>query len=343
VAYRLGVFGFFDHPQLPHSNFALLDQLAALRWIKHNIYRFGGDRHQVTVSGESAGANNIYSLLASPLAQGLFQRVIHQSGGSVLNARTTRAENRVLGQRLADSLVGSHHATPLEAMRQIPATEVQNASEEIYAGHYFDPVIDGHSVLKPLGQALEDNEFLAVDLMIGTNADEWLMYLEEDQTVAGWLAENVSIEKNNLIAATLDPSQTRSEQLDTLITGYNFVCPSMTLAQAVARRGGKTWMYYFSRQRIGEQAATMGAYHGAELPYVFNTHDNWLPTDADDHRLTQAMMTYWAQFVKNGDPNVHDLPAWPVYKKPGDSVQVLDADITHQMHSSQALCSVLRP
>jgi para-nitrobenzyl esterase len=133
------------------------------------------------------------------------------------------------------------------------------------------------------------------------------------------------------------------EKQDRLITAYNFVCPTMYLAQRVRDRGGRSWLYYFSRQREGEQAARMGAYHGAELPYVFDTHDDWLPTNDLDRRLTDTIMSYWVNFARSGEPNAKQLTTWPLFDRLSARVLRLDTQINSQVHESLALCDVLLP
>ena len=145
--------------------------------------------------------------------------------------------------------------------------------------------------------------------------------------------------RRHVLPADGDPAQLQ----DMLMSAYNFVCPSMHLADQVGRRGGRSWFYYFSRVREGELARSMGAYHGAELPYVFNTHDDWLPTNAADLELTQAVMDYWINFVRSGDPNGAPLPDWPLFDRKAGSVLRLDSEISALQHESLAICNILMP
>ena len=102
-------------------------------------------------------------------------------------------------------------------------------------------------------------------------------------------------------------------------------------------------MYQFNKVREGELAGAMGAYHGAELPYIFDTHDNWLPTDDKDRQLTGVMMRYWRNFARSGDPNAKDLPSWPPYASSGKTFQLLDTDIGQSKNNSLPLCDALQP
>ena len=348
VAYRVGALGFFAHPQLEHTNFALFDQIAALRWIHNNIKAVGGDPANVTVAGESAGANDIEYLLTSPLADGLFQRVIHQSGGSSMLDRSSKEKAAELGEQLASKVLGIESAGTFDGMREIPAQTILTAVGEVYAEQYFDPVIDGRSVSMSVRDAVEKGAVPNIDLLIGSNADEWTIYLDPAETVAAWLSKNLSESDAQAMINLLDSdsiykNESPAKHLDRLITAQNFVCPSLKLAQAVSMAGGQSWVYYFAKVREGALAATMGAYHGAELPYVFNTHDDWLPTDAADHELTDSLMNYWVQFMKTGNPNTAGLPEWPAYSNTGDPVQNLNTLIKPETHSSQKLCEILMP
>ena len=348
IPYRLGVFGFFPYPGLSQANFALLDQIAALKWIQDNITTLGGDPEKVTVSGESAGANNIEFLMASPLAKGMFRRAIHQSGGSVMRERAGHEGAAELARRLLAKVSADGSPDNLVAARATAANEILSAVDEIYGDHYFDPVVDGDSVTLSVADAVKQGALTAVDLLIGSNADEWTIYLDPNETVSAWLHKNLSVSDVEAIQAVLQSDavyrqESPRKHLDRLITGQNFTCPSLKLAQAVARAGGQSWVYYFSKVREGELAATMGAYHGAELPYVFDTHDDWLPTDAADHRLTDEMMNYWVQFIKTGNPNVSGMSLWPTYAVRGDQVQNLGVEINPEPHSSQNLCDILMP
>ena len=341
IAYRLGVFGFFAHPGLEQANFGLLDQMAALRWVGDHIAAAGGDPANVTVMGESAGANNITHLLASPLANGLFSRAIHQSAGWALLGRTTHEQHAARGMQLQQNLTGSRGS--IQQLRQLPAAELLAGAEEVYAGHFFDPVIDGHSLTRPVAEVLSSGSFPPIDLLIGSNADEWLMYLDRDQSPEQWIQDELTPAQGEAIRPIVRSLGGGLRALDRLVTARQFVCPSMSLAASIATHGGRSWFYYFARQREGQRAATMGAYHGAELPYVFDTHDSWLPTDAVDKNLTDAMMSYWVNFARSGNPNGPGLPPWPPFDRNKGNVLRLDARISAEAHVSLPLCDILLP
>ena len=346
IAYRLGVFGFFSHPELQHANFALLDQIAALKWLKNNIAAVGGDPDLITVSGESAGANNLSYLMASPLAQGLFQRVIYQSGGWAVEGTQYKHELDAKGLELSELVGEQHDSNPasnvsIAKLRSLPASQVLNAAGKTYVGHFFDPVIDEQSISESVQSLMAKSKLPKVDLLIGSNANESRMYIPKGTTLQGWLTDNYPAEKVAEIQTQLELSSTELELLDQLMTAQSYACPSIKVAQSALEKSSNVWMYYFSKVRDSDLAREMGAYHGAELPYMFGTHDDWLPTDQSDWALSDAMMDYWAQFVKTGNPNFTGSTAWPNYDADNESVLQLDSAIKAIEHPSKALCELL--
>lgn len=357
IAYRLDVFGFFSHPDLATANFGLLDQVAALEWVQKHIAAFGGNPANVTVFGESAGAASIGYLLAAPVARGLFARAIHQSAGYQYVTTDTREAFLATGRALEQAVLApardsagntDNPSGGLAALRRVPAEQLLAAAEAVFgnsvSAYRPDVVIDGSVVLEPFAASVAAGRVAAVDLLIGTNADEWRMYLENDPEAQ--LEQRLDALAESAPAAAAMIRETRAEAgsiraLDRLITAEQFVCPSLALAQAVAAAGGSSFVYYFDRVRDSPAARRMGAYHGAELPYVFDTHDDWLQTDAIDRRLTAEIMQYWTSFARTGQPQDDDLPEWPAFAagtaetmRLGDALRVLP-------HPERALCAAM--
>jgi para-nitrobenzyl esterase len=343
IAYRVGVFGFFSHPSLVPANFGLLDQVSALQWVTDNIENIGGDSQKITVMGESAGANNIDYLMVMPSSKGLFSRVIHQSGGSSLTNRSVREAHLALGHVFAQQTVGDDVDDPIRAMRQLPADTILEAADTVFKNHYFDAVVDGHSVRESIMDDLRDGKIHAVDLLIGSNDDEWLMDTGDQPDIEGWLDAEVAPSSVDTLHAILADEIDDRRKLDLLRTAKYYVCPSLVLAQEVSNVGRRAWVYHFTRQREGDLAATMGAYHGAELPYVFDTHDDWLPTVEADHRLTKVMQSYWVNFATNGNPNQSGLQPWLPFKSDSRKIQSIGDRLYSSEHPSQPLCAFLSP
>lgn len=343
IAYRLGVFGFLSHPELLHApapaNFGLLDQIAALRWVREHIGSFGGDPGNVTLFGESAGAADIGYLLSSPLAEGLFQRAISESGGYLLQETATLADAAAAGRALAQALRG---APDLAALRRRPALEILAAAKSTLGQHDFGPVPDGVTVTAAPASALARHG-VTVDLLIGSNENEDYMYVDGDPDgLASELAALPEAARPALAALVAGEPDVRRAR-DRLWTLVSMRCPSYLLAASAASRGHQSWVYRFSRVRAGPGGTALLAYHGAEIPYVFDTHDPWLPTGPEDRRLTEAMLGYWARFARSGNPNAPGLPAWPAFAGASpESLELGDA-IRAEVAPDAALCRASAP
>lgn len=343
IAYRLGAFGYFSHPAFEHSNFGLLDMVEALRWINQNSIAIGGDPTRITLMGESAGAGNIDYLMAIPASKGLFSRAIHQSSGSAMSNRATKEDDTVLGIALAKKLLATEITDVAQELRQIPADTVLYASEVIYKDHYYDNAVDGQSVLEPLVDTIKAKKLHTTELLIGSNEHESLMYLNENLSVEEWLQSEANSEDIMALQLLVDHFPNEQDQLNMLSTAKTFLCPALRLAEEISGMRGHSWVYYFNRQRDGEMAATMGAYHGAELPYVFDTHDDWLPTSQVDRQLTDLIKRYWVNFATTGNPNDDDLTFWPQFTAQIPKVITLGDTIDVSTHSQAALCEFLGP
>ncbi|WP_439101236.1 carboxylesterase/lipase family protein, partial [Congregibacter sp.] len=288
VAYRLGVFGFLTHPSSPNRNFALHDLAVALSWIRDNVAAFGGDPDRITLMGESAGAANASHLMVSPLSAGTARGLIHQSAGWQFDGVADLSAAMALGTKLEAVLV--HDGGGLASMREASADSVLAAAGAVYRDFYFSPVLDPVSLPRTLGELAAEGDLPAFDLLVGSNADEALMYIEPGETVKGWLDAR-RVGRRDAVLAQLDAETSDQQRLNDLRSAAQFACPSMRFADAVVATGGRVFMYRFDRVRDGFEA--VGAYHGAELPYVFDTHDYWLPTSAVDRSLTHQLLEYW--------------------------------------------------
>ncbi len=324
IAYRLGVFGFFSHPELNDANFGLWDQLAALRWLQDNIARFGGDPARVTVFGESAGAEDVLALMASPAANGLFHGAILQSTagfGIGSDSAPSLDDEQQRGVATA-SLFGIDGDDALTGLRKLPAAELLAGYEEEFAAYYHSPAIDGTLLDKSVWETVQDGELAPLPFIIGSNADEWYAYTAEDAgpaRLAATVAGTEYLNHPDTIEAVSEERDYR-EAIDRVASAEAMHCPSQILAAVQAQRERNTWVYYFSRIRDGDAGRKVRAYHGAELPYVFGTHDPWMTTTNTDILLTDVMMKYWTRFAATGEPNSPTLPRWPVFATSGGVV-----------------------
>jgi para-nitrobenzyl esterase len=335
IAYRHGVFGFFGHPELGDAaNFGLLDQIAALRWVQAHIAGFGGDAGNVTIFGESAGAANIGYLMASPMAQGLFRRAISQSGGYQLLERRSLADLEALGETLAAALPGS---PDLAGLRRLDSATILAAANSALKDHDWGPVVDGVVVPPPVS-AQEPPRVTPVDLLIGTNRDEWYMYVDDDPAARDAAIDRIPAAARPALRSLAAAEASVRKGHDRAVTFANMVCAGYQMAGAVQRAGGRAYVYRFDRVRPGPGGERLLAYHGAEIPYVFDTHDDWLATDDVDRRLTGTLIDYWSNFARTGDPNADGLPAWPAYDATDARVMALGDTTAPQPAPDHALC-----
>ena len=316
IAYRLGVFGFFSHPGIEGealANFGLWDQVAALRWIQRNIAKFGGDPSRITVFGESAGAQDIVALMASPLAGGLFHGAILQStAGFGLGRRAAPSleTERRRGEDTA-AIFGFDGDDSLARLRAVPADELLAKYEERFACYYHSPAVDGELVTRSIWEVITSGELADIPFIIGSNADERYggtpANAGEDDVARAMQATDW-LDSPATLAAVADEADYR-ERIDRISAADGMLCPS----QFLASRYDDAYVYHFSRVREGEGGAAVRAYHGAELPYTFGTHPDWMTTTDVDRKLTGQMLGYWTAFAATGNPNAGGLPGWPAF------------------------------
>jgi para-nitrobenzyl esterase len=333
VNYRLGVFGFFSHPELTKEsehhasgNYGLMDQVAALQWVQKNITGFGGDPRRVTVFGDSAGSSSISNLMGSPRAMGLFQRAIGESGAWMgISLTHTRAlvEAEQTGLRMAEEL----QAQGLEDLR------AKSAEDLLKGGRAGGPVIDGWLLPEDVGTIFAQGKQNDVPLLCGSNKDEGTFFLQP--TTAEKYIERSRARFGDQADAFLklypagSDEEANTSQLAAFRDELAFVMRIWVRAQKKTGYS-KAFLYYFTHEPpppVGSSSRSglgSGATHGAEAQYVFQNllaPRAW--TDVD-HEVSDMLSSYWVNFAMKGDPNGKGLARWPAFDaKKSDGPMVL--------------------
>lgn len=321
--YRLGRYGFFAHPGLAAEglggNFGLLDQIAALKWVRDNIARFGGDSANVTLFGESAGGISVHSLLRTPLSRGLFAKAIVQSGGGRDGILPTPslADASKIGEAFAPGLTAAQ-------LRALPAEKVTSnlSLMTMTQPGYSGPMVDGKTILgSPIDGALA-GAYARIPVMIGANsADGFPFPADKDAAFAPFGAQAAQAR------ALYDPEGKYSPLRVAVATSADrmFIEPARAIAQALAPHQ-PVYLYRFSYAVPSVQAMWGGAPHASEIPYVFDTVQyrrlpKMIPEEAAVAKLTHR---YWINFAKTGRPDSEDVPAWPRVTANATTVQIID-------------------
>ncbi|MEM9572630.1 MAG: carboxylesterase family protein [Pseudomonadota bacterium] len=354
INYRLGVLGYIAHPALSaddprgvSGNYGLLDQVAALEWVRDNIEIFGGDPHNVTIFGESAGAQSVTEIMAAPMSEGLFHKAILQSGASSYNGNglTTAIDGRLtMHEAGLDFFEGLAPANATAAdLRALSATDIiAHIPNKRHLGGYVLPTVDGVVIPKLMGQAFADGSIHNVPMLAGYNADEATLFYP-------------SIQKPTVLTPTFPPAL--QDRLDLLRTLYGdddaaalirlyglddpdtyqsgetdmlgddlFGVHMRYLAKGNIAQGAPTYLYHFTRVPPSK-TQTIGAFHAAEIFFVLGSHSPLSELSAQDIALTEAMGLYWTNFAKTGDPNGAGLKEWPRYDAATDRWMTFNPEI----------------
>jgi para-nitrobenzyl esterase len=334
--YRLGAFGWLAHPDLSREsgnnasgNYGLMDVIAALRWVQANILSFGGNPRSVTVFGESAGGNLVAALLGSPLAKGLFQRAIAQSGGwmgPTVSRMPTLAQAEAEGRK-AMTAVG---ASTLETMRATSADDILKATS---AKNGWEVVIDGRYIPEDLSVTLAQGRQQPVDLLVGSNKDEGTFpFFGLDSGTAAAFVASARARFGDLADSFLKlyPAGSDSEARISRLAAFRdeMSWQMQTWGELQAKLGQpKTYAYYFTHEPpVAAGQPNLGATHTAEMQYTFATQPEGSPWGTSDRALAETLSSYWVNFATTGDPNGSGLPAWPPFRgKKEGRVMVLSA------------------
>jgi para-nitrobenzyl esterase len=334
--YRLGNFGFFAFPALSREqrggllgNYAFMDQIAALQWVRRNVAAFGGDPHNVTLFGESAGGMSVHALLMTALAQGLFQRAIIESGGgrdNIMRALplTGSADSaEAAGVRLARHLgIEGEGESALAELRALPAMQLVDdlnmatlPSDHDYAG---GPILDGRLYRGAPCAVYAAGGGARVPVMIGANTDE-VGHVNAGSLPALW----TSFGPDAAAARALyDPQGQRTLAAVSSAAGGDqwMVEPARAVARLLSARGQRVYEYRFGYVASSLRQSSSGAPHASEIPFVFDTvaAHYGRQTSRADEAMAREVHAYWVAFAKTGRPEPAGLPDWPEYHASSD-------------------------
>jgi para-nitrobenzyl esterase len=330
--YRLGIFGFFVHPELVKEsgrgsagNYGLLDQRAALQWVHDNIAGFGGDPGNVTIFGESAGSFSVSAQMASPTTRGLFHKAIGESGGAFfssglrfepLSARATK------DSKLAAATLG---ASTLAELRAVPAQKLLDSFFKPGGGFDFGPDLDGYFLPQSLAEIFAAGKQNDVPMLAGWNHDEGsfeVAFAPQKPTTASLKAtaqKDFGDKAADFLKVYSAPEDAQAVRVTEDYAGDKFIAWSTWRWLEAQLRTGKKPIYRYrfdlAPPASDPKAPDLGAFHSAEIEYVFGALDSKANVSwrASDRQLSEQIQKYWANFARTGDPNGASLPQWPVY------------------------------
>lgn len=335
IQYRLGALGYMVHPGLEEENnnslsgnYGAMDQILALQWVKNNISNFGGDTTKVMIFGESAGGVNVGNLLTSPLAAGLFQRACIQSAAPVISTYANSV-NKGIQFVNSYSLATGTNAQKIAYMRSLPADSLTAKSTSPLQGGVvqsnWQPTIDGYVFPSSPITVFQSGTFNKVPLMIGSNSEE--MSLSAPQVVTPAMVNllvstMVPAPYQAQVLALYPPGTTNAEARQSyigILSDMQFTVTTRRTAECVSNNQLEpVWRYFYTHKHTIAALQPYGSYHGMELFYVFNNWENAtlgqgvLFKPADDS-TQNAMLSYWTNFAKTGNPNGNGLVAWPEF------------------------------
>jgi para-nitrobenzyl esterase len=328
INYRLGIFGFLAHPELSaesalktSGNYGILDQIAALKWVKENIAAFGGNPENVTIAGQSAGSFSVNMLMVSPLAKGLFHKAIAQSGG-MFGKQLSLGQMIQSAESAGKQLTERMGVKSINDMRLIPADSLLKVQER------FGIAVD-NVVIPQVYKTFAERNQNDVALISGWNADDGVSFgppanAEQFKRTIKTQYGDRSDEFLKFFPSNSDDEAAQSQKLvSQLYFGWN----NYAWARMQTQQGkSKAYLYYFTHVPPGEP--NYGAFHSAEFGYALHTLHLWNRPFIDvDFKLEEIMSSYWVNFAKTGNPNGEGLPEWPVFNNKNPEVIELGDEV----------------
>ena len=344
VNYRIGFLGRFAHPALtrtqrgePLVNYGVMDQIAALEWVRDNIAAFGGDPGSVTIFGHSAGGVSVNTLMVTPASKGLFHRAIAQGSAISIDHDRHCFEPGIPGaqgaswQSLGEAMAAKFGATGSDAavvrrLRQLTPAEIVEYQEKQFTG--FNPCVDGTVIPDDVAEIFERGEQHDVPYIGGANSWEWGQ-LDDVPLIGKWFLAGGFLEglsKEDL--AIFDDQWTRIGQVERWYAEGLFLLSTRYLAKQMSRVRSPAWLFHVDYVQTSQRPDTPGATHGLEVPFVFGSARKYPETtaagtvSAEDLAWGDRVRGYWINFAKTGNPNGPGLPEWPAYE-PGTDLAML--------------------
>ena len=326
VTYRVGPMGFLAHPELSKESgngsgaYGIQDMIAGLRWVKENIKQFGGDPGNVTIFGESAGGMAVGMLTTSPMAKGLFQRAISESGGAMTTLRMSLKAAEELGKAYLSKL----GANDIKAARALSAETIQKDTKGM---GIFRPVADGATISDDQYALFEAGKFNDTPILVGTNSNEGGLFVTQKTTSEAF--EKMVREGRGAAAEAILKAYPHSNEAEAtrsakdIMRDSTFAWPTWAWAKMQSKHGrNKAFVYYFDHKT---PTSPDGANHAAEIPYVFgNLGAMGGSNGPEDKALCELISSYWVNFAKKGDPNGPGLPVWPAFDEKEQKTMFFD-------------------